>query len=244
MMPEIKNIELARIRLDQQTQPRCEIDARLVDEYRLEMKQGTKMPPVVVFFDGCDHWLADGYHRYQAAKETDAEQIGAEVHQGGLRDAILHAVGSNAAHGKRRSNADKRKAVTTLLQDAEWRQWSDRELARRCAVGKTMVLELRHSLVGKTSDAEHGTQERSYTTKHGTVAAMKTANIGKKQKTPEQSERERVNRMQREHKKKGAAAYAAIDTLRDSLAEFIAVDRTTAKAIDTIAKRMAKWFPR
>jgi hypothetical protein len=27
---------------------------------------------------------------------------------------------ANAAHGQRRTNADKRKAVITLLEDAEW----------------------------------------------------------------------------------------------------------------------------
>jgi hypothetical protein len=39
-----------------------------------------------------------------------------------------------AAHGLKRSNKCKRNAVMTLLNDPEWSQWSDGEIARRCAV--------------------------------------------------------------------------------------------------------------
>ncbi len=65
-----------------------------------------------------------------------------------------------------------RRAVLRLLNDGEWSQWSDREIARRCAVGKSFVGNLRASLA--TVDSE-----RTYTTKHGTPAVMKTANIGR-----------------------------------------------------------------
>ena len=41
----------------------------------------------------------------------------------------------NADHGKRRSNADKRRAVEMMLKDSEWGKWSDREIAAKCAVG-------------------------------------------------------------------------------------------------------------
>jgi len=35
---------------------------------------------------------------------------------------LLYAVGSNATHGLRRSNADKRRAAQMLLEDPEWVQ--------------------------------------------------------------------------------------------------------------------------
>jgi hypothetical protein len=40
------------------------------------------------------------------------------------------AVGGNAIHGKRRTNQDKRRAVMTLLEDDEWKAWSNHEIAR------------------------------------------------------------------------------------------------------------------
>ena len=79
-----------------------------------------------------------------------------------------------------RTNADKRKAVITLLEDAEWSQWSDREIARRCQVSNTFVSNIRPSL--STNDSEK--QQSTYTTKHGTTATMNTANIGKRQAEP------------------------------------------------------------
>jgi hypothetical protein len=38
----------------------------------------------------------------------------------------------NRGHGPLPNNADKRKAVSRLLADPEWGQWSDREIGRRC----------------------------------------------------------------------------------------------------------------
>jgi hypothetical protein len=62
--------------------------------------------------------------------------------------AVLYSVGANAAHGVQRSNADKRRAVETLLRDTEWSQSSDREIARRCAVAHSFVLKVRQELSG------------------------------------------------------------------------------------------------
>ena len=89
---------------------------------------------------------------------------------------------TSAAHGKRRTNADKRRSVMRLLEDAEWGQWSDREIARRCGVSYMTVSRMRPSL--SQSDSEEGktygelcgeAQTRAYTTKHGTTATARPA---------------------------------------------------------------------
>jgi hypothetical protein len=104
------------------------------------MLHGAAFPPVVVFGEAAgNYWLADGYHRWHAATIAGLQTIGADVRPGGRREAILHSVGANAEHGWRRTNDDKKRAVQTLLNDAEWSGWSDREIARRCAVSYTMV---------------------------------------------------------------------------------------------------------
>ena len=74
------------------------------------------------------------------------------------------------------SNADKRKAVLTLLEDEEWSKWSDNEIAQKCEVSQPFVSKLRSSLITVISDK--GQADRTYTTKHGTTATMKTGNIG------------------------------------------------------------------
>lgn len=166
-------IELASVRIDGGTQPRARIDEQLVSEYASAMQSGDSFPAVVVFRDGVDTWLADGFHRFHAARKNGATSILASVRTGTLRDAILFSVGANSDHGLRRTNEDKRRSVLTMLNDAEWAKWSDREIARHAAVSHDFVSRLRPSLSSNDS-------EKTYTTKHGTTAKMNTANIGKR----------------------------------------------------------------
>jgi hypothetical protein len=169
-------IALSDIRIDGGTQSRASIDQQAVDDYAAAMAAGDKFPPVVVYFDGKTYWLADGFHRYQAYASAKIDAVPADVRQGTQRDAILFSVSANASHGLRRTNDDKRRAVQTLLNDAEWAKWSDREIARRCAVHHDLVGKLRPVVTGVSAS------ERTYTTKHGTKAEMKTAKIGAQSK--------------------------------------------------------------
>lgn len=136
---------LSEIRLDGGTQPRTELNQAIIAEYAELLAQGVQFPAITVYFDGVNYWLADGFHRYWGAKQADTE-LAVHVIQGSQRDAILHSVGANANHGLRRSNEDKRKAVTTLLLDEEWCQWSDRAIARQCQVSTPLVGKLRQEL--------------------------------------------------------------------------------------------------
>ncbi|MDJ0745114.1 MAG: ParB N-terminal domain-containing protein [Xenococcaceae cyanobacterium MO_167.B27] len=171
------------IRRDGDTQPRAAIDETTVSEYVEAMEAGAIFPPVTVFFDGEHFWLADGFHRVQAAETIGLLKVTVEVKQGSLREAILYSCGANATHGLRRSNEDKRRAVLRLLEDREWSQWSDRSIARRCGVHHKMVGRLRSSL-------ELCSSERKYTTKHGTKATMKTEKIGKTDLIKEKQQKE------------------------------------------------------
>jgi hypothetical protein len=56
------------------------------------------------------------------------------------------SLGANSEHGLRRTNDDKRCAVSLLLHDAEWVEWSNREIARRCVVDHKTVAKLRAEL--------------------------------------------------------------------------------------------------
>jgi N6-adenosine-specific RNA methylase IME4 len=169
-------ILLSVIRLDGGTQPRAEIDQFTVDDYAEAMRGGAQLPPPIVFYDGTDYWLADGFHRVHAFKSNAVADVECDVRQGTRRDAVLFSVGANAAHGKRRTNADKRRAVMTLLGDGEWSGWSNAEIARRVAVSDQLVNNLRASLPTVGGEAP---VERTFTTKHGTVSTMNTERIGR-----------------------------------------------------------------
>lgn len=150
-----------KIRLDGGTQPRTYIDYSLVDEYAEDMKAGDAFPPVVVFFDGADYWLADGFHRVHAAKAAGIE-VAADVRQGSKQDAIWFSCAANIGHGLRRRNTDKHRAVEAALRllaggykvpglDAD----STRGVANHCGVGNALVHEIKKQVFEKnTCDAK------------------------------------------------------------------------------------------
>ena len=178
-MPNQQKIKLADIVVDDDLQPRAGMNLETIEDYADDMRRGDQFPPVVVFSNGTgSYWLADGFHRLRAALAIGSKTILCEVRHGGKREALLYSVGCNAAHGQRRSNDDKRQAVSKLLKDKEWAKWSDREIAKRCHVGHPFVGRVRASLVPKTSE-KTSSERRTYTTKHGKTAEMKTGKIGK-----------------------------------------------------------------
>ncbi len=127
---------------------RVEMKPDIVREYADDMAAGAVFPPVEVYYDGSIYWLADGYHRVDAARLLERETIEAEVLDGGERDAILHGIGSNASHGLRRTQADKRQAVERLIRDEEWGKWSDRKIAKLAKVDHKTVGKIRRELLG------------------------------------------------------------------------------------------------
>lgn len=156
MSTQTVTLPISAIRTDGGTQMRAGLNEVAIHDYLIDMIQAGgwgSFPPVTVYHDGQDHWLADGFHRLAAyrliATPRDADGpipcAPAIVLAGTQRDAVLHAAGANASHGLRRSNADKRRAVLTLLSDPEWARWSDREIARRCRVDHGTVAELRRA---------------------------------------------------------------------------------------------------
>lgn len=175
MIESIITLPLDAIQADTRAQSRAEIDIVVVGEYAEDMKAGAVFPPLVVFFDQATYWLAEGFHRYHAYQQAEITPVSVLVKAGGLREAILQSLGSNADHGKRRTNADKRRAVEMMLKDTEWSDWTQEKIAKCCAVSREFVSRLSKEL-NLTCDRSQVT----YTTKHGTTATMQTGNIGKK----------------------------------------------------------------
>jgi uncharacterized ParB-like nuclease family protein/FtsZ-binding cell division protein ZapB len=146
----MKALNLSAIVIDKGTQSRAQISEETVSDYAEAMQAGDQFPPIIVFFDGVDYYLADGFHRLHAAQRLGKASIQAEVRTGTLRDAILFSLGANDKHGLRRSNADKRKCVRTLLEDFEWGELSVNEMARICCVSPQLVAAVKSEMDGGT----------------------------------------------------------------------------------------------
>ena len=167
------SLEISKIRRDGGTQARVALSDDHVADLVHVLREGKKfLAPLVVFHDGRDYWLGDGFHRVEASEQQGRTEILAEVLAGDRRDAILFACGANSMHGLKRTNADKRLAVTMLLRDPEWSKWSNREIARQCGVSGTMVDTVRGEMTA------NGLQ--STTRIGGDGRTIDTANIGRR----------------------------------------------------------------
>lgn len=151
IIPGVQTVLLERLTLDPKLQPRKDMDPDLISEYAERMQAGDQFPALVAYLDadGSGHcWLAQGWHRYGAARQAQVEAHQVEVRLGTWRDALLDSLASNREHGLRRSNADKRRAVIAMLTDAEWARWSDHAIAEHLGVAHVTVARHRDALSG------------------------------------------------------------------------------------------------
>ena len=139
-------LDIKKIRIDGGTQSRVAISEDTVKDYTEALLDGVEMFPVIVFFDGKQHWLADGFHRYHAHNRAKLKEMDCEIKNGTKRDAKIFSWSANAKHGLRRSNADKRKIVIEALEDVELANKDVRAIAKLCAVSHTQVLRIKKSL--------------------------------------------------------------------------------------------------
>jgi len=137
-------LDIAKIRIDGDTQPRLAIDQMIVSEYAEALEAGAEFPPVQVVSDGAAHWLVDGFHRYYAHRKLGRTQIKAEVTTGLLEEAQWLSLMSNKAHGLRRTNQDKAKAVIKALKMKP--EMSDNAIAEHVGVSQPTVSKYRASI--------------------------------------------------------------------------------------------------
>lgn len=149
-----KTLPMDVIRIDGGTQSREKIHTEVVDDYAAKMADGDQFPAGVAFFDGKEYWLADGFHRYHATRKNRKSSMACDIINGTLREAIMYSYGANAKHGLPMSNKDKWRIVTEILNDFEWGDMKDREIARRCGVSHVFVAKVRSSLKGEEKVAK------------------------------------------------------------------------------------------
>lgn len=151
----IRQVNLSHIRRDGGTQARAEMNSAAIEDYAHAMASGAKFPPVVLFQDQDIYWLGDGFHRIEAALLAGKKAIPADIRQGGQRQARLFALGANTTHGVRRTNADKRLAVSILLDDPEWGQWSNRQIAELIGVSHQFINNMRIERVATVASSSN-----------------------------------------------------------------------------------------
>ncbi len=236
------NLEL--IRIDGGTQSRARLDNDTITEYAEAFKDGALFPPVTVFYDGKDRWLADGFHRYHAAKQAGRTEIHETIIPGSLRDALIHSWKSNQQHGQRRTNEDKRCIVMAILEDQEGSKWTDNHIAKEFGFSHPFVGNIRRSLITVISDnpemsletlqvrnKDNQPTERTYINKHGQESVMDVSRIGKKAEAPIPSPEAPLSELDT-LRAELETAHEALAELSSNLEETLADNKSMAKVFD------------
>ena len=151
-------------------QTRVALDESTVVEYADAMRGKAHFPPVTAFCDGEKIYLADGFHRVEATMRCGWRKIKADVRTGTFADALKHALGANANHGLRRSNADKQRCLQLAWENrrelfgandptADW-------LAETCGISKQTADRFYTSICDKVADltpVRQNAKGRTYT---------------------------------------------------------------------------------
>jgi ParB-like chromosome segregation protein Spo0J len=141
---EIKTLSIDLVKIDGDTQGRAEINTDHVTDLKHAWESKVDLPPLIVFFDGNEYWLGDGFHRWHGAKAAKRGSVPCDVRKGTVRDAQLYALTeANRTHGLKLSHADKRAIVKRMLADKEWGQKTTQWIASEVGFSRAFVEELR-----------------------------------------------------------------------------------------------------
>ena len=151
----LKDLPLSEIIIDDTILLRP-LDEGKAKEYAQDMRRGDRFPEPDVFFDGKAYRLADGRKRHYAAGLADRSAIECFVHDGGRREAIIFAALSNHTNGVPSSTEEKREAARRLLLDDEWREKSNREIARVTHLSHPTVVKMYKQMVKAGTIPERG----------------------------------------------------------------------------------------
>jgi len=137
-------MKLSQITLDTTLQMREKIDEEVVSEYSQALLDGAKFPPVVLFHDGKNYYIGDGWTRILAHQLAGFEIINADVRMGSYDDAFDYALkDANKDHGQRYTNADKRKKVLKAVHTPRYEKESSRKIGEICNVSHAFVAKVR-----------------------------------------------------------------------------------------------------
>lgn len=175
----MKTLNIVNIRIDGGTQARVALNQEVVKDYSEKMRDGEKFPEIIVFFDGSDYWLADGFHRYFATKSNATVSIDCDVRTGTLSDATLFAFGANGKRGLSMSAEDNRNVIYAMLRHPDWSKWTNAAIAKHVGVSKMTV-----GRVKATMEIKEEGGVKKFTDKHGNESTIDTDKLKTKKERP------------------------------------------------------------
>ncbi len=127
---------------------RIKLDDKLVEQYAAQMKAGAIFPPIAITRVDGELYLTDGYHRTNARQKLGDTVIEAIIVDGtyeDAQDAAVASVRANSYGGRKHVDAEKRKAVLTVLSMPRHQAKTDGDVANLVGVNRELIRRLRHA---------------------------------------------------------------------------------------------------
>ena len=159
----LRELKIKNIRIDGDTQVRVELNQAHVNSLTDDIERGDELPPILVYYDGSDYWLVEGFHRYFAAIAAGKEVIQCQLENGSRDTAIWDALPANRTYGLRRTNADIANACRMAVRHPRAAEMTDRDIASHLGVSHTTVANYRkaESVSETAQPACEATQDKS-----------------------------------------------------------------------------------
>jgi hypothetical protein len=180
-------VAIEKIRLDGGTQFRKVLHQDKIYEYKEAMESGAEFPKIKAKFDGLNHWLYSGFHRYHAMKLLQFREIEIISESGTQHDAVIAALAENSTHGIPLTNEEKRMKVVAAIALDEFAKASNYEIAKICCVSQPFVASIRDKNV---AEQQKKSREKSAIKKANTnpISMTKSDNLPKSDNTPSDEE--------------------------------------------------------
>jgi hypothetical protein len=176
-------VPITSIRSEIGLQVRSKLDQRTVRDYADKWRTGVKFPPILIFKRREELILIDGHHRCAAAAEAGLTKVDATFLSGTLAQAVCAGIETNARHGLRLSNRDKRASVQLALRHSP--DLSDGAIGALCGVSSRMVAKYRGRAPANDSDLKRvGRDGKLYPPKPTLTAHAAGAEHGKGGESP------------------------------------------------------------
>lgn len=158
-------IELDKINFNESPAVRANDDEETIVEYWNRLIDGACFPPIDIFWidDLNSYVIADGRKRFCAHQRNNEEQIAAIVRRGGMHKALDFALEANGKHGLPLSKADVKVSLRIMLDDDEWKNWSNVRIAKKLGVSEATIRRARKSF---EPDVEDPKEEASSQPRH------------------------------------------------------------------------------
>jgi hypothetical protein len=148
-----KRLQIEKITLDPDVQVRGITHRETVRDYAQQKKEGYSFPPIVIFTDGLNNYLADGWHRLEADRLNDVATVACQIYEGCKDDAILFAIWKNRT--QLGISWDKEARERSVLHVHRLHpDWSDHLIQRATAVPRTTVWRLREAERRRTGETK------------------------------------------------------------------------------------------